>query len=277
MRATRKLLFEGKRAVITGAGKGIGRGIVDELAKRGAKARLSPFIYAVSRGKDDLDAIKSEYPESEVFTCDLAQPDMVKSVLQEIPAPHMVVNNAGITNLDPFLDTAWEANSPFSYTNPNIMNSKDFDAVMNVNVRAALIVSQICAQKMVDSKIAGSIVNVSSMASEIGLENHTSYCTRNLENMESARTVQRIQIRDIIDRGVGPTIVFTAMGRLAWSDKEKNRPMRERIPLGKFCEVEDVVKPIMFLLSDDAAMVNGAMLPMDGGFLASPFSCVDDE
>jgi len=97
-----------------------------------------------------------------VFTCDLAQPDMVKSVLQEIPAPHMVVNNAGITNLDPFLDTAWE----------------DFDAVMNVNVRAALIVSQICAQKMVDSKIAGSIVNVSSMASEIGLENHTSYCTR---------------------------------------------------------------------------------------------------
>jgi len=75
---------------------------------------------------------------------------------------------------------------------------------------------------------------------------------------------------------VGPTIVFTAMGRLAWSDTEKNRPMRERIPLGKFCEVEDVVKPIMFLLSDDAAMVNGAMLPMDGGFLASPFSCIDE-
>mmetsp|Transcript_37412 Transcript_37412/g.60075 ORF Transcript_37412/g.60075 Transcript_37412/m.60075 type:complete len:242 (+) Transcript_37412:212-937(+) len=219
-------------------------------------------IYAVSRGKDDLDAIKSEYPESEVFTCDLAQPDMVKSVLQEIPAPHMVVNNAGITNLDPFLDTAWE----------------DFDAVMNVNVRAALIVSQICAQKMVDSKIAGSIVNVSSMASEIGLENHTSYCT----SKGAINQMTRVMALELGKYGirtncVGPTIVFTAMGRLAWSDKEKNRPMRERIPLGKFCEVEDVVKPIMFLLSDDAAMVNGAMLPMDGGFLASPFSCVDDE
>mmetsp|Transcript_38011 Transcript_38011/g.73634 ORF Transcript_38011/g.73634 Transcript_38011/m.73634 type:complete len:259 (-) Transcript_38011:189-965(-) len=257
MRATRMLMtMQGKRALVTGAGKGIGRGLVDELCNRGAT------VYALTRSQKDLDDIVKDHPTAVPLKCDLSDTDQIKSVLKDIDAPHMVVNNAGITNLQPFLET----------------DVKEWDEVMDVNVKSIMVVSQVCAKKMIEEKIAGSIVNLSSMGAEIGLANHTAYCTsKGAVNQLTRVMALELGAHGIRTNCVQPTIVFTQMGRLAWSDPVKNRPMRERIPLGKFCEVEDVVNPVMFLLSDEAAMINGAMIPIEGGFLASPFSLVTDE
>jgi L-xylulose reductase len=68
---------------------------------------------------------------------------------------------------------------------------------------------------------------------------------------------------------VNPTVVLTAMGKLAWSDPVKAGPMLGRIPVGRFAETEDVVNACIFLLSDKSSMCNGTMLPIDGGFLVT--------
>jgi L-xylulose reductase len=67
---------------------------------------------------------------------------------------------------------------------------------------------------------------------------------------------------------VNPTVTLTAMAKKFWSDPENSKPMLDRIPMQRFAEPEEVVEPILFLLSDKAAMINGIMMPIDGGFLA---------
>jgi len=244
--------FDGKTALVTGGGKGIGRAIVNALCEQGATK-----VYAVSRTLSDLDEICNNYPNARGLQVDLADVEGVTKTLSGIDAPHMVVNNAGIASLESFLDT----------------KASSFDNVMNVNVKAAMITSQICAKKMIEGGISGSIVNVSSMASMVGLKDHTSYCVSK-GGIDQLTRVMALELgqHGIRTNCVNPTIVFTAMGRMAWSDPVKNKPMMDRIPLGKFCEEADVVNPILFLLSDEAAMVNGAMIPLEGGFLASPFN-----
>mmetsp|Transcript_3459 Transcript_3459/g.8148 ORF Transcript_3459/g.8148 Transcript_3459/m.8148 type:complete len:255 (-) Transcript_3459:141-905(-) len=251
--ATKYLFLQGKRAVVTGAGKGIGHGIVEGLARNGAK------VTAISRSKANLEKLRDAFPDAvdEIVSVDLSDVKAIKESLKDIKTPHMVVNNAGITNLEPFLETEPES----------------FDAVLDVNVRAAMLVSQIAAKRMIEEDIKGSIVNISSMGAEIGLDMHTSYCT----SKGAINQLTRVMALELGKYGirtncVQPTIVYTEMGKLAWSDPVKSQPMLDRIPLGKFCEVEDVVNPVLFLLSNDAAMINGAMIPIEGGFLASPFN-----
>jgi len=199
------MTMQGKRALVTGAGKGIGRGLVDELCNRGAT------VYALTRSQKDLDDIVKDHPTAVPLKCDLSDTDQIKSVLKDIDAPHMVVNNAGITNLQPFLET----------------DVKEWDEVMDVNVKSIMVVSQVCAKKMIEEKIAGSIVNLSSMGAEIGLANHTAYCTsKGAVNQLTRVMALELGAHGIRTNCVQPTIVFTQMGRLAWSDPVKNRPMR---------------------------------------------------
>ena len=76
-------------------------------------------------------------------------------------------------------------------------------------------------------------------------------------------------VSQIRSNAVNPTVVLTAMGQVGWSKPEKRDPMLAKIPLGRFCEVDDVVGPVLFLLSGLSAMVNGVTIPVDGGFLAT--------
>ncbi|XP_033102595.1 L-xylulose reductase-like isoform X2 [Anneissia japonica] len=236
--------FDGKKALVTGAGKGIGRDTVKLLAKCGAD------VYALSRTQSDLDSLKAEVPEIKTVCVDLSDWDSTKVAVEGCGPIDLLVNNAAIAKLEPFLEVTKEV----------------FDLTMNVNVRQLIQVSQIVARGMVERGLGGSIVNVSSQASLVGLTNHTVYCATKAA-VDSLTKTMALELgpKNIRVNSVNPTVVNTAMGKIGWSKPEKAEPMKRRIPLGRFAEVEEVVHVILFLLSDKSSMMNGTCLPIDGG------------
>lgn len=240
--------FNQQRALVTGAGKGIGRDLVKKLVEYGAT------VYAISRTKSDLNSLAKECPGVHVITCDLGDWDATEKAVKSCGDIDLLVNNAAIAICQPFLEATAEV----------------FDRSFAVNVRSMLQVSQIVARNMIARKSGGSIVNLSSQASQVGLADHAVYCASKAA-VDSLTATMGLELgpHNIRVNAVNPTVVNTEMGKVGWSDPVKASKMRAKIPLGRFAEVEDVVNVILFLLSDKAAMVNAVTLPIDGGFLAT--------
>ncbi|KAK6479754.1 L-xylulose reductase-like [Huso huso] len=239
---------------------GIGRDAVKALLK------CCTEVIAVSRIQADLDSLTAEIQQpsartSAKQTCpsitpvcvDLADWDSTGKALQDVGPMDLLVNNAAVATLQPFLEAT----------------PQEFEKSFSVNVKAALHVAQIVARGMKSRGSGGSIVNFSSQASQCALQDHAVYCaTKGALDMLTKVMALELGPHKIRVNSVNPTVVMTAMGRIGWSDPMKAGPMMSRIPLGKFAEVEDVVNAILFLLSEKSAMITGATLPVDGGFLA---------
>jgi L-xylulose reductase len=237
--------FAGERIVVTGATKGIGRATAILLAGRGAK------VVAVGRDKADLASLAAEI-DAEIHAVDLADPEAVRAVARQIQPVDRLVNNAGTTTLESFLETSVSA----------------FQELMAVNVIASMIFGQEAAKDMIARGKKGSIVNVSSISSFIGFADHAAYCASK-GALDSLTTVMANELgkHGIRVNAVNPVITLTPMAVKAWSDPVKAEPMLRRIPLGRFFEPVEVAETIAFLLSDKASMVNGIAMPVDGGFL----------
>ncbi|MBN3313482.1 DCXR reductase, partial [Atractosteus spatula] len=226
---------------------GIGRETALALVNCGAE------VIAVTRTQADLDTLVKECPSIQPVCVDLSDWDATERALRTIGRVDLLVNNAGYGGQQPFLDVTQE----------------EFDKCFNINVKGALHVAQIVAQGMKAGGSGGSIVNVSSQASQRALRDHAVYCaTKGALDMLTKVMALELGPHQIRVNSVNPTVVMTEMGRTGWSDPEKAKTMISRIPLGKFAEVEDVVHSILFLLSDKSAMTNGIIMPVDGGFLA---------
>ena len=249
LKSTVKFDFKGKRAIVTGAGQGIGRMTVKKLIESGAK------VVAVSKTLTSLQSLKEE------TGCDICQADLGNSQGAINAAKkalgfgdvHMLVCNAGVNVLESFLDAKLE----------------NFELVQSVNVTSVFIMSQLVAKQMIEKKIEGSIVNISSQASQVSLPSHVSYCT----SKGALNQLTRCIALDLGPHGIRcnavlPTVVLTELGKKAWSDPANADPMIHRIPLHKFAQPEDVIQAVLYLLSDAASMINGTMLPIDGGFLS---------
>jgi NAD(P)-dependent dehydrogenase (short-subunit alcohol dehydrogenase family) len=145
-----------------------------------------------------------------------------------------------------------------------------FSAVLAVNTMAPLRLAQVVAGDLVRRGQGGAIVNVSSTASFVGLADHAAYCASKAA-LDALTRVLAVELgpHGIRTNSVNPTVTMTPMGQLAWSDPAKSAPMLGRIPLGRFCQPADVASVIGFLLSDDAAMLNGISLDVDGGLRIS--------
>lgn len=239
--------FQGQRALVTGAGKGIGREIVATLTRCGAE------VVAVSRSRADLDSLSSQ-TGCLGLAADLESAGEARHAAEQAGDIDLLVNNAGVSLLQPVLEVTPEM----------------FDRTMAVNVRAALIVGQVVARGLVRRDRPGSIVNVSSQSSSVGLPDHAAYCASK-GALDQLTRVMAIELgpRGIRVNAVNPTVTLTPMGRAAWGDAAKSGPMLARNPLGRFAQPEDVALAVAFLLSSAAAMINGVTLPVDGGFLAS--------
>jgi L-xylulose reductase len=239
--------FQQKRVLVTGAGKGIGREIAAMLHRFNAR------VVALSRTEKDLQSLQEEIG-CETVVAELGDAEDARQAAEEAGKIDLLVNNAAISILEPFLETTVEA----------------WDKTMAVNLRAVMIVSQVVAKQMIDRGVAGSIVNVSSMASFQALHNHAAYCASKagLDQLTAVMAVELGEHRIRVN-SVNPTVVLTEMGKRAWSDPAKGGPMLARIPLRRFAECEDVASVVCFLLSEGASMLNGLALRIDGGFLVA--------
>jgi L-xylulose reductase len=237
--------FEGKTVLITGAGKGIGRETARLLAGKGAR------VVALSRTGSDLESLRREI-DCITIPVDLSDPQAARqAALDGMPADYLV-NCAGINVLEPFVDVTVEA----------------FDLVYAVNTRAAMIVAQAFARSRVAQGGGGAIVNVSSLSSFIGFDDHASYCA----SKGAVDAMSRVMANELGKFGIrvnciNPIITMTELAAQAWSDKAKSEPVLQRIPINRFAEPIDIAEVIAFLLSDAAAMMNGLSIPLDGGFL----------
>lgn len=241
-----EIKFDGKTALVTGAGKGIGRVIVQELVKCGAK------VIALSRTKSDLESLQSENPQIEIICLDLSDYDKTREVISKLNVD-LLVNNAAVAACEPVLTA----------------DLKEFDRMMNINVKAVMNVSQLVANRLVERGTAGSIVNISSQASMAALQDHMIYCATKAA-LDATTRVMALELgpKNIRVNAVNPTVITTDMAMVGWSDPKKQAWMTERIPMGRFGDPIEVANPVLFLLSDKASLINGVTLPIDGGFLA---------
>lgn len=237
--------FTGKHVILTGAGKGIGRATAIMLARRGAK------VTALSRSASDLESLEKEIGCVSI-PVDLADAAATRAAaVKALPADYLI-NCAGTTELESFLDVSVE----------------NFDLLYAVNTRAPMIVAQEYARDMVKNGRKGAIVNVSSVAAFVGIPDHAAYCA----SKSGLDGLTRVMAKELAPRGirvngVHPTVTLTPMAVKAWSDPDKAAGMLNRIPVGRFADPEDISEIILFLLSDEAAMVNGLSMPVDGGYM----------
>ncbi len=239
--------FAGKRALVTGAGKGIGRDTVRHLTAHGAT------VVALSRSMEDLASLRQE-TGCDVVSADLEDLDPALASVAALPACDLLVNNAGISLLGAALD----------------VDAATFETVMRVNALAPLRLAQLVARAAIAAARPAAIVNVSSVAAQQGLPDHAAYCASKAA-LDALTRVLAVELgpHRIRVNSVNPTVTLTPMAARAWSDPAKSGPMLARIPLGRFLEVGDVAGAIAFLLSDAAAMITGVCLQVDGGFSAS--------
>jgi len=244
----------GRVAVVTGAGKGIGREICLTLARAGAG------IFAVSRTEGDLDSLAPEvtalggrYAAAmiEVGGIDAAE-RIATAAIAALGPVDILVNNAGVAR-----------NAP-----AELVTEADWDATQATNVRGAFFLAQAVGQSMLQ-RGHGRIINVTSAAALAGLADHAAYCASKAA-LGMVTKVLAIEWgpRGVTVNAVAPTVILTPMGERVWGDPTVGAPMLAKIPLGRFGRPPDVAGVVAFLASDHAALINGETIAVDGGYTA---------
>lgn len=250
----KRFSLEGKRALVTGATKGIGYETCKVLADAGAD------IAAVGRDAEGLNAVaKAVKAAGRIcipISADMGTPDgpgkAAKEALAAFGTIDILVNNAGVALLDPLLDAT----------------VADWDMTMAVNLRAPFLLAREVVPGMIAQK-RGKIINVSSQAGVAALQDHGAYCASKggLNMLTKVMTVEwarhNIQINTVC-----PTVILTPMGEKVWGQPEKGDPMLAKIPGARFGKPVEVADAILYLASSASDMVCGHDLMVDGGFTA---------
>lgn len=246
--------LEGRTALVTGASKGIGACIARVLADAGAD------IVAAGRDQSGLDQVcgivEAKGRSCTTHVCELADIHAIDTMCDSILSTHKIdilVNNAGVALVAPALDATVE----------------DWDTTMAVNVRAPFLLAQRFAPTMMEQRW-GKIINISSQAGVIALEDHTAYSASKAAMNAMTRGLMSEWARyNIQVNAICPTVILTDMGKQVWGPVEKSEPMLARTPLGRFGEEVEVADMVLYLASNASALVNGETLLLDGGYSAT--------
>ncbi len=243
--------LDGKRALVTGASSGIGLGAACALAEAGADVTL------VARTESKLAEVGEALSEKGyVVAChalDVTHQDDVEALVSEQAVFDILVNNAGMNRPGPFTS----------------LSQDDYDAVMNINVKAAFFVAQCVARRMQDRQAGGVIINVSSQMGHVGGIDRTIYCASKhaVEGMTKAMAVELAE-HQIRVNTVCPTFISTPFTQATLNDPERVAWIKSKIKLGRIGEIEDIMGPVVFLSSDAASLITGTSLLIDGGWTA---------
>lgn len=239
--------LEGQIAIVTGAGRGIGRGCAEGLADAGAR------VVAIARSKAELAEVGAhESGRIETWSADVTTDELLTRI-EALDGLSILVNNAG-------------GNRPQSFVD---VDTESLDFVIGLNVRATFRVAQAAARAMLAQRIEGAIVNMSSQMGHVGSPNRTVYCMTKhaIEGLTKAMAVE-LAPNGIRVNAVAPTFVETPLTKPMLDDPEFRDFVMGMIPLKRLASISDVVAAVLYLVSPGAAMVTGHSLKVDGGWTA---------
>ncbi len=243
--------LDGRRALVTGAGRGIGFGAATALAEAGAHVVLAARTEAeIEAG---AAALRGAGWSASTLRFDATDVEAIDDLIIAAGPFHVLVNNAGTNRPNAMVDTS----------------VADFDAVMDLNVRSAYFVARAVVRGMLAAGIQGSIINMSSQMGHVGGPRRTVYCASKhaLEGMTKAMAVE-LGGSGIRVNTVCPTFIVTEMTRPYFEDEAFLNWVLGKIKLGRLGQIEDLMGPILFLASDASRLVTGASLLVDGGWTA---------
>lgn len=236
--------FQGRTILVTGAGGGIGGATVRHLVAAGAD------VLAAGRTPESVEAIARETGATPV-AFDLESEEEIRTAIEGRDL-YGVVNCGG-----------WGG----EIATPMDTDIAVFDKVISINARGALLVIKYASREMVRLGKGGAIVNVSSQASLVGLAGHISYGSSKAA-LDNITRVSALELGGygIRVNSVNPTVVMTPMSAWYWGRPDIEGPFLDAMPLHRWATEDDIAAPIVFLLSDGAAMISGVSLPIDGGY-----------
>jgi len=251
----KKYNLKNKTAVVTGAGKGLGRACAIALAEAGAN------VIIISRTKKDLDevsrVIKKLKSKCKSYVCDITNYNEIKEIINSQAKIDILVNNAG-------------NNIPEHFTK---VKTKDMEYLVKINTIATFNLAQLCAIKMIKTKnrkkIGGSIVSMSSQMGHVGGPIRSVYNMNKwgLEGLTKGMSLDLAKYNIRVNT-VCPTFVVTPMTKKFLKNKKFKRETLNNIPLGRFAELSEIASSVVFLTSDAASMITGTSLLVDGGWTA---------
>lgn len=244
----------GRVALVTGASRGIGRGLVDALAAAGATVAVT------ARSLADATAVAAEIvaagAAATAHQLDVADVHSIRACVDAVVHEHgrldVLVANAGLGANHPALD----------------VTEADWDELMDVNAKGLFFTAQAAGRVMVAQGF-GRIVAISSQASLVGIRDHAVYCASKGAVNQFVRVLAlEWGALGVTVNAVAPTFIYTPGTAERLDDPEYHRAVVDRIPLGKVGTIADVAGAVIYLASDAAAMVNGTVLTVDGGWTA---------
>ena len=251
----KKYNLKGKYALVTGAGKGLGKACAIALAEAGAN------LIIVSRTKKDLDTVSKIIKKLRVkcksYVCDITNYEDLKNIINKQSRIDVLVNNAG-------------NNIPEHFTK---VKTKNMEYLVKINSIAAFNTAQLCALKMIKlknrKKIGGSIINMSSQMGHVGGPIRSVYNMNKwgLEGLTRGMALDLAKFNIRVNT-VAPTFVVTPMTKKFLKNKKFKKETLNNIPLGRFAEMSEIASTVVFLASDAASMIHGTSLLVDGGWTA---------
>ena len=251
----KKYNLKNKIAVVTGAGKGLGKACAIALAEAGAN------LIIISRTKKDLDQvakiIKKFKAKCKSYECDITNYNEIKKIINKQTRIDILINNAG-------------TNIPEYFTK---VKRENMEYLIKINTIASFNLAQLCAIKMLKTKnrkkIGGSIVNMSSQMGHVSGPKRSVYSMTKfaLEGLTKGMSLELAKFNIRVNT-VCPTFVITPMTKKFLKDKKFKKEMLDNIPLGRFAELPEISSAVVFLASDAASMITGTSLLVDGGWTA---------
>ncbi len=247
--------LDGRVALVTGAGQGLGASISIAYAEAGASVVL--LGRTESYLKDTADAIRKAGGEASLIVCDVTNDEKLRKAVSDLDRLDILVNNAGTNFPEPFIE----------------VSDNHLDAMLDLNVRACFVAAQAAVQVMLKSadlaEHGASVVNMSSQMGHVGSPNRTVYCMTKhaVEGLTKAMAVE-LADKNIRVNSIGPTFSETPMVQRIVDTPEKKEFVTSRIPMGRLAKLEDVAAAAVYLASPAASMVTGTHLIVDGGWTA---------
>jgi len=248
---TPSFALHGRRALVTGAGRGIGLASACALAQAGAEVQL------VARSCDEVEAaaaaLRDEGHAATGFALDVTDTAAVAAFVSENGPYQILVNNAG-------------SNRPAPITE---VSEEDYDFVTDLNVRAAFFVMKAVVTGMIAAGKGGSIINMSSQMGHVGGPRRTVYCaTKHAMEGFTKALAWEVGPHAIRVNTICPTFIRTAMTGAMLADKAFEESVVSKIALGRVGEAEDLMGAVVFLASDASRLMTGSSLMIDGGWTA---------